>query len=193
MKRRFTAALVFVLAGCAGVTIQQRTADDTPLKALRRAQAFLKEKPFWRVDCSNFVRACYDYPPLETFLRKKTGDRNLTYYLFEFFRTVGVARGKNHVKPGDVVFFHKTYDQNHDGSIDERDRFTHVGIVESLSSGRLTYLDASLSRQRRGEAVLQRRVVHLFGGSSDETVARDPKTGTPIRHSETVGEIFGLF
>lgn len=50
--------------------------------------------------------------------------------LYEYVLTHGKIFKKRLPNPGDIVFFHNTYDKNRDGRFN--DKLTHVGIIEKI-------------------------------------------------------------
>lgn len=165
----------------------------SPTKArsiIGNAQAYLKARPHWYVDCSQFVRACVASPRLDGFLKRHPSGGRLTLGIYRYLRANGVERQRlSEIQPGDILFFHKTYDADRDGSIDSNDAFTHVGIAESFRNGVLTYIDASKSRRY---PILRRRSFSTREGGKNERVATDPRTGRAIRHRETYAAAFGF-
>ncbi|HEY5038125.1 MAG TPA: hypothetical protein VIJ93_03530, partial [bacterium] len=86
------------------------------------------------------------------------------------------------IQPGDILIFNKTYDINHDGHIDDKDVFTHTGIVETFNNMMVTYVDASEGRK---PPRLHRRQFSFYGDGHNETVTKDPATGRKIHARET--------
>jgi hypothetical protein len=104
---------------------------------------------------------------------------DLNYYLTAHKRRRPQAA---EIQPGDILIFNKTYDINGDGHIDDKDVFTHTGIVEKFEDGVVTYIDAS--KERRPPRIHRRRF-SFYGNKFNETVAVDPATGRKIRARET--------
>jgi len=77
-----------------------------------------------RWDCSGFVCASY----------KKAGHplRGNTASMQDMAKDAGLFHKRKRPMPGDVVFFHNTYDRNRNGKRD--DLWSHVAIVESVDS-----------------------------------------------------------
>ncbi len=81
-------------------------------------------------DCSAFVRRVFreagqEMPPL-------TPGRSLSEALYRSLSAVARPR------PGDLAFFHATYDRNRAG--ERRDLFTHVALVEAVEGTRVTLI-----------------------------------------------------
>jgi len=185
-------AAVFLLAGCAGnrYTRSDRGRAATGAEALTTAQDILKRHPSWDVDCTGFLMACYHSPEMARYVRHQPNGRNLAQSIFRFCTDYGVRRARFvQIQPGDILIFDKTYDANHDGHIDDQDKWTHAGIAVSFEDGLLTYIDASRGRKGRN---VQRRSFSIRPGGKNERVAIDPATGRRILHRETFNAAFGL-
>jgi hypothetical protein len=151
-------------------------------EAIKTAEDILKHQPDRETDCSHFVLACYHSARMAAFFRKQKPGENLTYYLNEYLAKANTRRARAaDIQPGDILIFNKTYDLNRDGHIDDNDVYTHAGIVESFQDWVVTYLDASLGRH----PIVQRRRFSFYGNKYNETVAKDPATGTKIHHRDT--------
>lgn len=155
-------ALVFCgLAACAGPGGSGRPGDATRLQERLAARAarwvghagtFSGGDARFRADCSGYVEAVYAAEGLP--LRRLAalaapGEPSGAAALHRAVVTYGVAfgGGGEWPAPGDLVFFHDTYDRDRNGGAD--DRFTHVGIVESVSGGTVVFL------HRGGKAVVR--------------------------------------
>ena len=108
-------------------------------------------------DCSGFVRrvlreAHVDLPPLPP-ARSMSESLHL------------VARDVDRPQPGDLVFFHDTYDRNRDGRLG--DQWTHVALVEAVDGDRVWII-------HRGG----RRIVRLL---MDRTQPDDERFNDPVR------------
>lgn len=188
----FAATLLGLLGGCAAPGRYAMPDDrDTasPREALANAEHYLKTRPTWRVDCTGFVRACYHSAEMTDYARRQPPGRNMAQSLFRFCTDHWKRRARfAMIQPGDIVIFDKTYDANRDGHIDDKDRWTHAGLVESFEDGVLTYLDASEGRKG---AKIRRRSFSIKKDGKNETVAHDPTTGRAIHHRETFDAAFG--
>jgi len=184
--------MAFLLAGCAGnrYTLSDRGQAATGAEALRTAEKILTTHPGWDVDCTGFVMACYRSPEMARYVRAQPPGRNLAQSIFRFCTDDGVRRTRFlQIQPGDILIFDKTYDANHDGHIDEKDKWTHAGIAVSFEDGLLTYIDASRGRKGRN---IRLRSFSIRPGGKNERVAVDPATGRRILHRETFDAAFGL-
>jgi len=131
--------------------------------------------PAVRMDCSGFVRAVFRSIGLDVFAAgapsvKKRHDNGVGMLLW-FNESNGAFWPREGPpdayavtpRPGDVVYFHDTYDRNHNRRYD--DRFTHVGLVEAVEEdGSVTFLHAAGHVVRRERMNLLRPDVARDGG-----------------------------
>lgn len=128
-----------------------------------------------RMDCSGFVRAVFRSVGLDVFAPgapdvKRRHDNGVGLLLWfnesngAFWPREGPPEGYAVAPaPGDVVYFHDTYDRNRNRRYD--DRFTHVGLVESVDAdGTVTFLHAAGHVVRRERMNLRRPDVAREGG-----------------------------
>jgi hypothetical protein len=196
MTLRSSSLLLFFLAallisGCASSLRSLRGENTaTPEEAIQNAEYYLRNKPNWRIDCSHFVLECYHSPGLRAFLNKRKYHHNLTFDL-NYFLTQEKSRRKKaeDIQPGDILIFNKTYDINRDGHIDDKDVFTHCGLVESFQDWVVTYIDAS---EERKPPRIHRRKFSFMGTKFNETVATDPATGHKIHARDTFYAAYGF-
>jgi probable lipoprotein NlpC len=94
-------------------------------------------------DCIGFVEAVYaaEGVPLRRLMRETVP--RATSGVAAAFRTVErygflFGGGGAWPEPGDLVFFHDTFDRDRNGDAD--DGLTHVGLVESVAHGTVTFL-----------------------------------------------------
>ena len=164
-----------------GVIAEGETA--TPEEAVYNAEEYLNTRPNWDIDCSHFVLDCYHSQKMNDYCRTNSLHRNLTYTLNAYLRDQKTRRLKfSDIKPGDILIFNKTYDMYHNGHIDDRDFYTHTGIVEYFKKGLVVYIDASSDRK---PPRIHRRRFSFTDDGINETVARDPATGRKIHARET--------
>ena len=160
-------------------------ASATSEEAIRNAKRYLNTNPNWNIDCSHFVLECYHSPELRDFLNRRKYGHNLVYDLNYFLTQKKTRRAKAaDIQPGDILIFSKTYDINRDGHIDDKDVFTHAGIVESFDNMLVVYIDASKGRKA---PTLRRRSFSFYPKKRSENgrVAVDPATKKEILHKET--------
>ena len=184
--------ILLLLSGCAGSPIRSSLEGPgvSPADALLDAQWRLAHDPRRDLDCSTFVRLCYRSDAMTAFLEDQPPHRGAAQGLFRFCTEYWRRRARfDEIRPGDLVFFNMTYDANHDGRIDMGDRWTHVGIAESFSGGKLVYIDSS--KGRKGPRA-RRRSFSILPGGKNEHVATDPATGRRITHFETFDSAFGM-
>jgi hypothetical protein len=146
--RRLALILPVLLAACAGpraarlASVAPETFGD---RLASRAETWLGEQGGFSVDgerygadCSGFVQAVFAAEGLP--LRRLAGrsaprETSGAAALHRAARDFGVVfgGGGEWPRPGDLVFWHDTYDRDGDGRSD--DRFTHVGIVQYVADG----------------------------------------------------------
>jgi hypothetical protein len=86
-----------------------------------------------KLDCSGFVLAAYRAAGLQVTLDPASGAaRNRSVALLETGSAPSTPR------PGDLAFFHDTFDRNRNGRVD--DGITHVALVETVDGDRVTLL-----------------------------------------------------
>jgi hypothetical protein len=111
-----------------------------------------------RLDCSGFVLAALAEAGLSVDLPPA---RSRSESLFLASRLV------TRPSPGDLVFFHRTHDRDRRGKRAERNRFTHVALVETVDGTALTLL------HRGGKRVERIRM--------DLSRPSDPAANDPVR------------
>lgn len=188
-SQRLLAALLMVLVGCSGLSgcshlrggyAHLPDVDDgggpplTPRarrflgKVLLVGQSMLGDQNVsyqgrsYRPDCSGFVEACYSEAGGEVLPSRPRG-RSGTQIIFNGLADQGRVR-RTGPRSGDLVFFHNTWDRNSNGRLD--DRFTHVGIVESVrTDGTVVFLHRASGQVKRGYMNLSNPSVHRAAGS----------------------------
>ena len=178
-------------AGCAPgrYELEERGQAASPDEAIHNAEEYLHSRSNWKIDCSHFVLACYHSPGMNAFLNRRRYHHNLVYDLNYYLTHQKTRRARAaDIQPGDILIFNKTYDINHDGHIDDKDVFTHTGLVESFHDMVVTYIDASEGRK---PPRIHRRTFSFFGKDHNETVAMDPATGHKIHARDTFYAAYG--
>jgi hypothetical protein len=139
---RALGAALLLLAGCAGGTASRDAPDlslyDLQARLAARASSLVGEAGDFRVgrerfpaDCTGFVEAVYQAEgiPLRSLMRRTAPEERAG--VEAAWRTVAaygtVIRDGQWPSPGDLVFWHDTYDRNGNGRAD--DGLTHVGVV----------------------------------------------------------------
>lgn len=156
--------------------------------AVGKARIVAGKKPF-RADCSGTVRGLFAQAqlPLGGIIKDKSdNDVKIIYrYVQRFGRIL-----KNNPQPGDLVFFHNTFDRNRSGRFN--DPLTHIGIVEKIDGSLVHFvhhLGRSIIRSRMDLSMPQKSV--------------DPNTNKRVNHmlrrasgqhrAYTAGELFAGF
>ena len=83
-------------------------------------------------DCSGLVRYVYSRSGIELLPPGVEARGGASAAIHHRLQRLGALR-RRAARPGDLVFFHDTYDRNRDGR--RNDGVTHVGIVESVAQG----------------------------------------------------------
>ena len=174
--------LACVLWGCATAPVRDLptpapaasrdhpTAPDARQQAVTLAQRLLGHRTVswpgqsFPDDCSGLVEGIYASVGMPLQGASLRGDNGVTG-LYRFAQTRGRIFGAGVPVPGDLVFFRDTYDQNHDGVID--DGLTHVALVESVSEDGTI---AIIHRVRRGVMRYRMNLGH-------PEIHTDPRTG----------------
>jgi hypothetical protein len=81
-------------------------------------------------DCSGLVRLAYHSVGVELLSQGVRPGENAASAMYRRARRAGALHRRRPL-PGDIVFFHETYDRNRDGL--RNDGLTHVGIIESVA------------------------------------------------------------
>lgn len=94
----------------------------------KRIEARGRRFPF---DCSGLARAVYLRHGVDLYDGVEAGDAaNGVRLIYRHVASRGVVHEGPDARPGDIVFFHNTWDRNGDGRLN--DLLTHVGIVERV-------------------------------------------------------------
>jgi hypothetical protein len=143
-------------------------------RVLSRARRFLGKRTIFidqrtfRWDCVDYLRAAFfrefdffSYPdPPKT----SSGVRMLWY----FAKRRGGIHFRRLPRPGDLIFFHQTYDAN--GNRKKDDFYTHVAVVERVDKdGTVIYMDRAVN------GIARRRMNLFFPDRS-----KHPRTGKVI-------------
>jgi len=113
-------------------------------------------------DCSGLVRLAYQSVGIELLSH---GTRPGESAVGAIYRRAKLEGALHHhtPKPGDIVFFHETYDRNRDGLHD--DGLTHVGIIESVErDGTVVFVHRGGSGVKRSRMNLRFPTQHSQGG-----------------------------
>lgn len=118
----------------------------------------------WPDDCTGFVEGVYARAGVSFRGAGVAGDNGVTA-LYRYTRDHGRVFTRGKPKPGDLVFFRETYDQNRDGR--RNDGLTHVGLVDEVASDGTVVV---IHRVKRG-------VVRYRMNLAKPSLRRDPRTG----------------
>ncbi|CUQ67170.1 NlpC/P60 family protein [Candidatus Nitrospira inopinata] len=145
-------------------------------------------------DCSGLVRAVYAMQHID--LYSGLGDLDGGNGVGRIYTHV-MQHGRIHygptVRPGDVVFFHNTWDFNSDGL--PNDPLTHVGVVEQVErDGTVIFVSWVSSGVERYRMNLQRPDVHKAGnGRILNDYLRRKGTGDHPTTRYLTGQLFAAF
>jgi len=114
-------------------------------------------------DCSGLVRAAYHAVGVELLSHGTLPGENAVSAIYRRARSAGAVHRKT-PKPGDLVFFHETYDRNRDGQ--RNDGLTHLGVIESVER------DGTVVFVHRGGSGVKRARMNLA-----QPMKRQTKTG----------------
>lgn len=184
---RPAALSLLLLAACGAPGRSARTAPDLAFFDLQarlaaRAASLVGHEGAFRAgserfnaDCTGFVQAVYalEGVPLRALMqeaapREKSGVA-AAYRAMERYGVV-FGGGGEWPAPGDLVFWHDTWDRNGNGDTD--DRFTHVGVVEYVVDGTVVFVHRGSSGVARGAMTTERPT---------ERSANGVLVNTPIR------------
>lgn len=102
----------------------------------------------FRSDCSGFVSGCW-YAARKDLIDGSARGSSGTELIYDTLRRAGRIVPATAVRPGDLAFFHDTYDRNRNGVRD--DRFTHVALVETVDAdGTVHYAHFASGKVKRG-------------------------------------------
>ncbi|MFE8599320.1 CHAP domain-containing protein [Archangium violaceum] len=118
----------------------------------------------WPDDCTGFVEGVYARAGVSFRGSGVAGDNGVTA-IYRYARDHGRVFTRGKPKPGDLVFFRETYDQNRDGR--RNDGLTHVGLVDEVDSDGTVVV---IHRVKRG-------VVRYRMNLAKPSLRRDPNTG----------------
>ncbi len=161
--------LIAVLGGCA--TTSRARQPKSPLEVmLDQARALLGQTTLmvearsYRADCSGYVFAAFSAAGVDLIDPGARGTSG-TELIYRTLQSRGRLRGAARLRPGDLLFFHNTWDRN--GNRLRDDRFTHVAIVDSVDSdGTVGFLHFASGRVKRDLMNVRHR-----------NTARDPDSG----------------
>lgn len=196
-RSALAASLAALLAGCAGTAASRGAPDlavyDLHARLAARASSLVGATGGFRVgrerfagDCSGFVEAVYQWEgvPLRALMRRAAPrDRagvDAAWHAMEAYGSV--TRDGEWPSPGDLVFWHDTYDRNRNGRAD--DGLTHVGIVLYVVDHTVVFVHRGGRAVARG-AMDTRRPGEARSATGEEVNSylrrRDPRLdGVPV-------------
>jgi probable lipoprotein NlpC len=190
------ALAALLAAGCAGGAAGRGAPDlslyDLQARLAARAASHVGETGEFRVggerfaaDCTGFVEAVYQAEgiPLRALMRRAApAERTGVDAAFRAASLYGAVLGRHDwPAPGDLVFWHDTYDRNRNGERD--DGLTHVGVVLWVEDGTVLFIHRGgkavargvMDTRRPGEVSVDGRVVN------SHIRKRDPRLeGVPV-------------
>ncbi len=167
-KTLVLALALLLVGGCATTRHQRgrsplRTVLDTATLLLGEERIRVGTTPY-RADCSGFVTALFDAAGVPLHLPGASGV-SMTERIYRSMRAQRRIRRAASVRPGDLLFFHNTWDRN--GNSLRDDRFTHIAVVDRVEAdGTVSFVHFASGRVRRDVMNLRHR-----------GTARDPESG----------------
>jgi probable lipoprotein NlpC len=172
-------AVAVLLAACGGARTSLRDPPDLAFFDLQarlaaraaslvgQTGAFRAGAERYNADCTGFVEAVYALEgiPLRELARSVApGERSGVVGVHRAMSRYGVVfgGGGEWPAPGDLVFWHDTYDRNRNGKAD--DPFTHVGIVEYVVDGTVVFIHRGGQAVARGAMTPERPAEAAAGG-----------------------------
>ena len=172
---------------------QQRSLALAAARFLGRSQVEVEGNRF-TYDCSGLARGVYFAHGVDLYdgLRP-TGQTNGVRLIYRHIRRYGRLHHGPTVYPGDLVFFHNTWDFNDDGRLN--DLLTHIGVVERVEhDGTVVFVSRVSGGIERYRMNLRYPDVHR---TSDGRVLNDYLRRKGFRdHDETpylTGQLFATF
>lgn len=142
-------------------------------------------------DCSGYVRAVFVPLGIDPVEDQARGSR--TAMIHAWLKQRGGLLHNEAPAPGDLAFFHNTYDRNGDGR--PNDEFTHVALVESIDpDGTVNLLHRDTRRVSRFRMNLERPGVARDGPEGPVLNSVLRRAGKGARHAPRLaGELFFAF
>jgi cell wall-associated NlpC family hydrolase len=144
--------LVTLGSGCAGRGARRRGPDDLT-RVLAQADALVGKSQLTvggqrhRSDCSGFVQAAYSAAGLDL-IGDGAGGSSGSEAMYRTLKQRGRLVPDSAIRPGDLLFFHNTWDRNGNGIRD--DRFSHVALAEAVDrEGTVTFVHFASGRVKR--------------------------------------------
>ncbi len=172
---------------------RQEAVAKTAVRLLGRSRVEVGGRRY-PADCSGLVRGVYATQRVD--LYGGLGELDGGNGVGRIYSHV-VQHGRIHygpaVHPGDLVFFHNTWDFNHDGL--PNDPLTHVGIVEQVErDGTVTFVSWVSTGIKRYRMNLQRPHIHKTAkGRILNDYMRRKGRGDPKNMQYLTGQLFAAF
>jgi len=188
--------LVAVLSGCVTAPVpstEPKTPDDARFAVVRTAESLVGKKQFewngqrFNGDCVGFVRLVYAENGIDLYRMRGRSSASGVETVFEYVRHFGSIH-QDSPRPGDLVFFHDTYDRNRDGLVN--DGLTHIGIVKGVESDGTVEV---IHRVQRGVVRYRMNIAHPLDRTRDGRVINDYLRRDHDGHSVTAGELFAAY
>jgi hypothetical protein len=135
--------------------------------ALGKSQLIVRNKRF-RNDCSGTIRAIFAQAQIGLGGIIKTNRENDVKAIYRYIQRYGKIV-KTDPLPGDLVFFHNTYDRSGNGHMN--DALTHIGIVEKVDNATVYFI------HHLGQSIIRSRMNLKY---RDETF--HPHTKDRVNH-----------
>jgi len=210
MRHRPTSLLIaFALAACAGPSGVGRSSSESSVRAqapsdlpstrltvVTLARSLLGSRQVavngkhYPDDCSGFVRAVYEHAGVNLMSDARAGDSG-THAIFRYAQRHGHVYQHGHPQPGDLVFFHDTYDKNRIGR--SGSGLTHVGVVDAADSDGTVHI---IHRVRRGVVRYRMNLIrpHLhWDPASRQTLNDYLRIEGKQTHPVLTGELFAAY
>lgn len=184
---------ILLLSGCASLKVGLKTSRNISPKSTERL--IVKPKPLlsderqklasvaktfigksalkvgphtFRSDCSGAIRAIFATARLRLGgIIKRAGDNDVKT-IYRYVQKYGKVI-KNSAEPGDLVFFHNTYDRSRNGRMN--DALTHIGLIEKIEGDTIYFV------HHLGQSVIRSRM-----NLAHPTQTYDPHNHTRINH-----------
>ncbi len=146
---------------------QRQTIVKIAQKSLGKSYIQVGKKSF-RNDCSGTVRGIYSAARVGLGGVMKSRSDNDVKTLYRYVRKYGQIL-KSKPEPGDLVFFHNTYDRSRNGRMN--DALTHVGIVEKIEGSLIHFI------HHLGHSIIRSRM-----DLSKPALSFDPQSNKRLNH-----------
>jgi hypothetical protein len=157
-------------------------------EALGKPNLLVGKKHF-RSDCSGTVRAIFAKANLSLGGIVKWNWENDVKAIYRYVKKYGAIK-KTQPFPGDLVFFHNTYDRSRNGRM--KDALTHVGIVEKIEGTVVHFI------HHLGQSIIRSRL-DLTRPKDTVDVTSNKRINDVLRRAQgpnrayTAGELFAGF